>query len=565
MRLSRVFRHLCVPEVARLRALVRDGGGDAETLYALFQKHNAQLSPTENLLVAASLRNLSDRQDGSEEISSRLADVRATALANIRGKLYALTDPGDLCGLIQAAVVHGIATRGLISDFSGRLERLLPHVRGEALTQACHTLVELHKAARGSESELTVPNNVALVQCMAETGIRHEALGARVGRSLRLLLAQGGKITTEEASALLQAYKADMFDSLFIRHRLIEAALTGDYIPMQVLVNCLATGVFSPSNANRIDELVREGCSTSDVQTIIQLMIGYGSLRYRPPNVISELVSTVKSALFSLDSFDDVVRCIYGLFLLDEHDPVIMDFAANFIRRYDVPLGLANMEDICDALLAFCHFRLNDPEVYQRLLRDAMRLDCSISSACLIRLQLVAIYIWKLMPQLFHALGEPAQQYLLEVAHRITMEPETARTCDLQESVGKTATFVSHVLYKQVQVGPFLVDFVRELGQEEVAEARQRNCRKPRTRDLGEERLLANHLRPLASILLADDIEQFYRHSHERTAKSQIQLGVLKGLGFRCTCVPHWEWEELDGWREKRAYLAELLAEHKPT
>ncbi|CDR93862.1 hypothetical protein, conserved [Babesia bigemina] len=596
MRLSRVFRHLCVPEVARLRALVRDGGGDAQTLYALFQKHNEQLSPTENLLAAVHIEKLSAGQDGSEEVASRMANVRATALANIRGKLYAFTDPGDLCNLIRAALAHGVASRGLIYDFYGRLERLLPHVRGEALTQACHTLVELHKAghrvvpicskifayiaARGSESELTLPNSVALVHCMAETDMRHEALGSRVGRSLRLLLTRGGKITTEEASALLQAYKEDMFDSVFIRRRLMEAALTGDAIPMQVLVNCLSTGVFSSSNANRIDDLVLTGLSTCDVKTIIRLLLGYGNLRYRPAKVISELTRTLESVMFNLDSFDDVARCIHSLFLLDEHNPVVMEFATNFIKGLDVPLGVENIECICDALLAFCHFNMNDPEVYQRLLREVMRLDCSIPSACLVRLQLVALYIWKLTPQIFDSLGETSQQYLLEVAHRVTMEPETVRKCDLQESVGKTATFVSHVLYKQVEfdyIQPSKRRRFRLVRISSISCARsvKRNWRRPGNGipedcahvDQGKNACLVgcNYLRPLASIILADDIVQFYRHSRERTAKSQIQLGLLQRLGFRCICVPYWKWEELGGWHQKREYLSELFVEHKST
>ncbi|GIX63549.1 RAP protein, putative [Babesia caballi] len=552
-----------VPGVARLRALLREDSAkcDIAALALLFREHHSQLSPAESVRAAAAFRDLFERRGGAPSLPFGPAEVQAALSSNIRGKLYALTEPGELCSVTVGALAQGIATGGLISDFVGRLERLLPLVRRDHISQVCHTLVSLHSAGHrvapiclklfahlaslGPESDPTLANYDAIVRCMAETGVRHDALVARVGRGLRSALSRATRISPGEAASLLECYKPDMFDSVFIRHRLIEVAVAADEVPMEVVALCLSTGIFPSKSIEKINALILAGCKTADAATRLRILCGYADLRYRPPEVFSELLEALKATLSELNTFTSVAQCIHSLYLLDVEDSSVIQYVSDFVNRHKVPFSPQDFQNVCCTLQAFCYFALSEPDAYHWLIREAMRLDCSVTATDLTRLQVAALNLWKMVPGAFEALDASLQGYIVEVANRATQVPLVTRDSELQESVTKTATFVSYTLYKQVasarvvhqpvqvQVGPFFVDFVRRLGDEEIGELRLRDTRRPRTREMGEEHLLADQLRHCATILLAEDRDQFYRGSRDRTAESKMSTALLRALGFR--------------------------------
>ncbi|ORM41793.1 uncharacterized protein BXIN_0617 [Babesia sp. Xinjiang] len=577
MQLSWARRNLKLTEAAKLRSLLRENGGDDPATFGiLLKKYQSQLSPAECVHAAAVLNGICTRERNTLELPINFADVQAMLSSNIRGKLYALTEPSELCEVTIGAFNHAVASKGLVTDFVGRLEPLFPRVRGQALSQVCDTLVYLHLAgyrtvpvcsklfahiaARGSHSDLTPSNYVALVRCMAKTGVRNDSLCARVGHGLRSVLTLPGRISPEDAGELLQWYSSDMFDSIFIRHRLIDAVLSAGDVTMEALARCTLAGVFPTRNIDRIDALVIEGCANLETKTTLRLLSGYAALRYKPPEVIERLLETLKADVKKMRNFSDVASCIYSIYLLDTKERTLIDFSMSFLKNDQAPLSAKDLSDIVKVLGALLHFRTKDVEAYNRLLRETMRLDCSLTHGELNRLQLVSIGLWKLMPELFNSFDVGAQEYLVEIAHRTSPEPLEMRDCDFQKEVSKTVTFVSYTLYKEVQVGPMLVDFVRPVGEEEVADLRNRDIRRPRIRELHEERMLAGQLINCATILIADGRDQFYRNSRERTADSKMKLDVLRGLGFRYLCVPYWEWEPLPGWNDKRRYMENLLS-----
>ncbi|GFE55094.1 RAP domain-containing, putative [Babesia ovis] len=579
MHLSWVRRSLGLPEVTRLRALLSQGvGGDTKTFGALLQKCHQQLSPPESVRAAAIIAEINRKECGDALNQNKWTELRAMLSAGIRAKLYALTEPGELCSVTIGAFMHGVGSNELMRDFTGRLEPLFPQIRGQTLTQVCDTLVALHRAgyrvvpicckmfahiaARGTQSELTPNNYVALVRCMTQTGAGNEALGIRVGQGLKSVLTSG-KMTPEEAGDLLVTYSSNMYDSVFIRHRLIEVALKAEDVPMEVLARCMLTGVFPTRNIKQIDELVSINIEALDGATTSRIISGYAALRYKPSEVVGKLLGRMRIVLQELNSLTSVVNLINGLSMLNINDGDIVAYSVNYIKNNEVNVTANELKNISKYILSLFNFGVEETIVYTRVINEVMRLDCSLDSAGHNVLQLAALSLCKLKPELFNNLGVATQQYLLEVASRLSVEPVNIRDSDMQIEVAKTATFVSYTLYKEVNVGPLLVDFVRQVGDDEIASLRKTNTRRPRDRDIREERMLAEKLKHCAVVILADCRQQFYRNSRERTTESQMQLDLLRGLGFTCVTVPYWEWEELTSWADKRVYIENILNQTK--
>ncbi|KAK1937475.1 hypothetical protein X943_002124 [Babesia divergens] len=587
----RVLRDICVPELARLRALLRDCRAEHETCL-LFQKHHAHLSPSELVQAAAVLRQLNSNPGVRLQLPADHCAVRSIVSSDIRGKLYALTDPAELCDIVVGIVKHDIASKALIADFTGRLERLLPAVKGGVLSHVCNCIVFLHQqgyrvvpicsklfaylAAHGSGKEYTLQNHVALLSCMDALCLRHEALVTTIGRQLQMMLSSGVKIPPDDIICLLQSYNDEMFGSVYIRHRLIDMALDlydGDgsladvsakVVSLDVVAQCLNAGVFPSKCIEKIDSIVSAGCSTSSRKTRLSILRGYGNLRYKPMDVLDILLCRAREDAPSMKIFSDVVNCVHSLFLLDLKDETIVQHACEIVKHNDAPLEIKDIGDICNILVALCHFGVRDTAVYQVLLNELMRLSCSLQHADTAALQTVAIYLWKCMDDVFAKLSTSIKSFLAEVLTKESNDPLILNSSDLQDEVGKTATFISYTLYKEVSVGPYLVDFVRRLGDDEIGEMRQRDNRFHRLRDASSERQLASKLRDCAFILFTDDQSQFYRNTRDRTSEYQFHLAVLRGLGFRCVNVPYWEWQVLRGWQEKRLYLQRLLERHTP-
>ncbi|EDO08591.1 RAP domain family protein [Babesia bovis T2Bo] len=563
MHISRRLWSLPISDIVKLRSLLADATiADREAFKVLLLKCYKQLTPRESVRAAEVINRITESQHKTED---PWVDIKPILGESIRAKLYALTEPSELCHITMSAYVHGISSKWLFMDFVGRLEPLIPKVKDSDLDKVCNTIVALHKAgyrtlpicsklfaylaARGTQSNVSDGNYVSLLRCMAETGVSNETLSVRIGQGLRSILVSG-KMTPTEAGELLKYYTENMYDSVFIRHRLIETALKDKNVPIIVLARCLSTGVFPTKEIDKIDTIINEQSTNMNLTELLAVLTGYAALRYKPTNVIQQLLKRLEHLLLRL-TLERYAKVIYNLWQLGIHNIAVLEHAKDFSQA-NIQLNAKDIPYIANFIVALACFNVEYYDLYSMLINEMMRVDCSIDSRDLNTLQKMALIL--------RALDIPVQEYILDLLNRKCLEPNEIRISNMQHEVTKTATFIAYTLYTQVQVGPFLVDFVKPVGLEEVADIRKRNAKQPRNRTIIEERRLADRLKHDSIVLLANSRDNYYRNTKELTTQSIIERDLLRAMGFHCIEVPYWQWEEHTSWAAKQIYLEDMLS-----
>ncbi|KAK1443933.1 hypothetical protein BgAZ_208090 [Babesia gibsoni] len=577
MLLTRVFRNINLPGIGQLRALIQAGCSDSESLLSLFQKFHAQLTPREAISAIALFNKVLSHSDATSVDSSQLLVIKRIVTSDIKGRLYALTDPVELCDVFIGLINSGVSCKALIADFTSRLERLLPSLHGESLSHICNSVVYLHKngyrviplchklfshlASRSAIADYTFDNYVALVRCMHSLMVRNPTLEAIIGKGIIHTIESNEEIPQDYINILLDSYTDELYDSRRVRHLLVDESLKNNVVTLDVVEKCLNCGIFPAKNIDKIDEEVINKYPHASVETRIRILRGYGKLRYKSSEVLDMLVQSIRDEINTIKTTTQTAELLYSLYLLNYKEEIIINHAANIIKDAEEHSFLS-LKELCKFLVSFCYFTFKDATVYEKLLKESMRLVCSIRPTETCRLQMISMHIMGKMQHVFQNINTPIREFLSEVLSKETKEPMTLNSSELQDEVGKTATFLSYSYHKEVQIGPYLVDFIKPMTEGGIEEMRHRDTRYHRFRHISDERYLATALRGCAHILLTDDSYKFYRNTIERTAESQFHLSTLKGIGYSCVIIPHWEWKEQDGWHNKRAYLKNVVEKH---
>ncbi|KYK62620.1 RAP domain-containing protein [Toxoplasma gondii TgCatPRC2] len=263
-----------------------------------------------------------------------------------------------------------------------------------------------------------------------------------------------------------------------------------------------------------------------------------------------------------LPSARNTAALVYALYRLDVWDPQAVRSSlasleslggAELVAR----LGLKGCANV---LLAASYFSCAGPKLYDEILPHMLPMETKLTKEGVSQLKIVelACRVGHL-PFSFKTLSAASRDLLLRI-RSCDLEPEEVCVSGLQREVSSTARTVGYHCFTEVQVGPYTLDFVKPVTQEDLVQmAMEEEARKSIP---GFRRPLRHiddpfeHELDIKGVVLeVDGPQHFYRDSFHWTSASKLKHRLLAGLGFRIAHVPYFDWLELHTEDVRRVYL----------
>ncbi|CBZ54895.1 conserved hypothetical protein [Neospora caninum Liverpool] len=258
----------------------------------------------------------------------------------------------------------------------------------------------------------------------------------------------------------------------------------------------------------------------------------------------------------------DTAALVYALYRLDVWDPHAIRSSFARLERLGGAqlLALLGLKGCANVLLAASYFSCAGPTLYDEILPHMLPMEAKLTKEGVSQLKIVelACRVGHL-PFSFKTLSAASRDLLLRI-RSCDLEPEEVCVSGLQREVSSTARTVGYHCFTEVQVGPYTLDFVKPVTQEDLAQmAMEEEARKSIP---GFRRPLRHiddpfeHELDIKGVVLeVDGPQHFYRDSFHWTSASKLKHRLLTGLGFRIAHVPYFDWLELHTEDVRRVYL----------
>eukprot|EP00921_Rhytidocystis_pertsovi_P006446 GHVQ01011007.1.p1 GENE.GHVQ01011007.1~~GHVQ01011007.1.p1 ORF type:complete len:890 (+),score=73.56 GHVQ01011007.1:6637-9306(+) len=336
---------------------------------------------------------------------------------------------------------------------------------------------------------------------------------------------------------------------------------------VSLLHNLSCSSMFPVNLIRKLGPTLHDRIASGEDLTLEKQMLLLGALsrlRWREQRVLNYILASLKAHRFdNLNTFEKMGFC-FRLFTLDVWDESLVKGAILDVSKLQTGfLDHSHVKAAVNFLLALSYFSFGEASVYNKLFDELLRHELSLSKEGITQLKIVelSLRVGHLRFS-FKDVSSAGRGFLTRV-RAIQLPPQLASSSGLQQMVGKTATFVSYHHYSEVQLGPYLLDFVRPLTYAEVTKRRQApDSRNP----LEAQDPIGLGLHRGGTVIEVDGPKHFYRGSRHWTSFSKLKHQLISSLGLKVVHVPYYDWVRLNSWVNRQAYLKNLLDKsHKGT
>ncbi|KEP61271.1 UNVERIFIED_CONTAM: RAP domain-containing protein [Hammondia hammondi] len=263
-----------------------------------------------------------------------------------------------------------------------------------------------------------------------------------------------------------------------------------------------------------------------------------------------------------LPSARNTAAVVYALYRLDVWDPQAVRSSLASLENLGGAELLARLglKGCANVLLAASYFSCAGPKLYDEILPHMLPMEAKLTKEGISQLKIVelACRVGHL-PFSFKTLSAASRDLLLRI-RSCDLEPEEVCVSGLQREVSSTARTVGYHCFTEVQVGPYTLDFVKPVTQEDLVqmamEEEERKSIPGFRRPLRHINDPFEHELDIKGVVLeVDGPQHFYRDSFHWTSASKLKHRLLTGLGFRIAHVPYFDWLELHTEDVRRVYL----------